>query len=247
MVYFTALLPYCVLIIYLVRGLTLHGATNGLAYMFTPKVWAGGRGTPGNPPFCRVGGKGGGDPGRWEQCGLPMSAGSPSQPGGGPVHAGGTESTHPPHPPCTPTDYGPGLMSGLVPVLLAAYGPYNVSSNGLSAAPLSLGESTAGYSVIPPQPTRSPAPRSQPSSEAGCGEMGGPVSFGTKQVFHLANLAPGNKRIGSAPTPKCPPIPVGSQCLKLTSRWTFQLRTSTGKGAPGDWTGAICACQPLEC
>uniref|UniRef100_A0A8B9X490 Transporter n=1 Tax=Bos mutus grunniens TaxID=30521 RepID=A0A8B9X490_BOSMU len=37
-VYFTALLPYCVLIIYLVRGLTLHGATNGLAYMFTPKM-----------------------------------------------------------------------------------------------------------------------------------------------------------------------------------------------------------------
>ncbi|EHA98645.1 Sodium- and chloride-dependent transporter XTRP3, partial [Heterocephalus glaber] len=37
-VYFTALLPYCVLIIYLVRGLTLHGATNGLLYMFTPKV-----------------------------------------------------------------------------------------------------------------------------------------------------------------------------------------------------------------
>nr|XP_044992185.1 sodium- and chloride-dependent transporter XTRP3 isoform X4 [Jaculus jaculus] len=37
-VYFTALLPYCVLIIYLVRGLTLHGATNGLVYMFTPKV-----------------------------------------------------------------------------------------------------------------------------------------------------------------------------------------------------------------
>ncbi|XP_004640732.1 sodium- and chloride-dependent transporter XTRP3 [Octodon degus] len=36
--YFTALLPYCVLIIYLVRGLTLHGATNGLMYMFTPKV-----------------------------------------------------------------------------------------------------------------------------------------------------------------------------------------------------------------
>ncbi|XP_075405075.1 sodium- and chloride-dependent transporter XTRP3 isoform X1 [Tenrec ecaudatus] len=42
-VYFTASLPYCVLIIYLVRGLTLHGATNGLAYMFTPKVLAGGR------------------------------------------------------------------------------------------------------------------------------------------------------------------------------------------------------------
>uniref|UniRef100_A0A5F9CLS6 Transporter n=1 Tax=Oryctolagus cuniculus TaxID=9986 RepID=A0A5F9CLS6_RABIT len=37
-VYFTASLPYCVLIIYLVRGLTLHGATNGLKYMFTPKI-----------------------------------------------------------------------------------------------------------------------------------------------------------------------------------------------------------------
>nr|XP_020842986.1 sodium- and chloride-dependent transporter XTRP3 isoform X2 [Phascolarctos cinereus] len=37
-VYITALLPYCVLIIYLIRGLTLHGAANGLAYMFTPKV-----------------------------------------------------------------------------------------------------------------------------------------------------------------------------------------------------------------
>ncbi|XP_053455664.1 sodium- and chloride-dependent transporter XTRP3 [Nycticebus coucang] len=36
--YFTALLPYCVLIIYLGRGLTLHGATNGLMYMFTPKM-----------------------------------------------------------------------------------------------------------------------------------------------------------------------------------------------------------------
>ncbi|XP_047386560.1 sodium- and chloride-dependent transporter XTRP3 [Sciurus carolinensis] len=36
--YFTALLPYCVLTIYLVRGLTLHGATNGLVYMFTPKM-----------------------------------------------------------------------------------------------------------------------------------------------------------------------------------------------------------------
>ncbi|XP_034812164.2 sodium- and chloride-dependent transporter XTRP3 isoform X1 [Pan paniscus] len=36
-VYFTASLPYCVLIIYLIRGLTLHGATNGLMYMFTPK------------------------------------------------------------------------------------------------------------------------------------------------------------------------------------------------------------------
>nr|XP_014587208.2 sodium- and chloride-dependent transporter XTRP3 isoform X2 [Equus caballus] len=37
-VYFTASLPYCVLFIYLIRGLTLHGATNGLAYMFTPKM-----------------------------------------------------------------------------------------------------------------------------------------------------------------------------------------------------------------
>ncbi|XP_049496268.1 sodium- and chloride-dependent transporter XTRP3 [Panthera uncia] len=46
-VYFTALLPYCVLIIYLVRGLTLHGATNGLAYMFTPK---GSATRPGPPP-----------------------------------------------------------------------------------------------------------------------------------------------------------------------------------------------------
>lgn len=39
-VYFTASMPYCVLIIYLIRGLTLHGATNGLMYMLTPKVWA---------------------------------------------------------------------------------------------------------------------------------------------------------------------------------------------------------------
>ncbi|XP_028926704.1 sodium- and chloride-dependent transporter XTRP3 isoform X1 [Ornithorhynchus anatinus] len=37
-VYFTASLPYCVLIIYLIRGLTLHGASNGLRYMFTPKI-----------------------------------------------------------------------------------------------------------------------------------------------------------------------------------------------------------------
>uniref|UniRef100_A0A8D2MLA7 Solute carrier family 6 member 20 n=1 Tax=Zonotrichia albicollis TaxID=44394 RepID=A0A8D2MLA7_ZONAL len=37
-VYVTASLPYCVLIIYLIRGLTLHGAVNGLVYMFTPKV-----------------------------------------------------------------------------------------------------------------------------------------------------------------------------------------------------------------
>ncbi|XP_014815885.1 PREDICTED: sodium- and chloride-dependent transporter XTRP3 isoform X1 [Calidris pugnax] len=37
-VYITASLPYCVLIIYLIRGLTLHGAVNGLVYMFTPKL-----------------------------------------------------------------------------------------------------------------------------------------------------------------------------------------------------------------
>ncbi|KAM8982281.1 sodium- and chloride-dependent transporter XTRP3 isoform 2-T3 [Sarcophilus harrisii] len=37
-VYVTASLPYCVLIIYLIRGLTLHGAINGLIYMFTPKL-----------------------------------------------------------------------------------------------------------------------------------------------------------------------------------------------------------------
>ncbi|KAJ6661954.1 hypothetical protein lerEdw1_012801 [Lerista edwardsae] len=37
-VYVTATLPYLVLIIYLIRGLTLHGAANGLMYMFTPKL-----------------------------------------------------------------------------------------------------------------------------------------------------------------------------------------------------------------
>ncbi|ETE58144.1 Sodium- and chloride-dependent transporter XTRP3A, partial [Ophiophagus hannah] len=37
-VYVTATLPYIVLIIYLIRVLTLHGATNGLRYMFTPKL-----------------------------------------------------------------------------------------------------------------------------------------------------------------------------------------------------------------
>ncbi|XP_034260090.1 sodium- and chloride-dependent transporter XTRP3-like isoform X2 [Pantherophis guttatus] len=37
-VYVTAILPYIVLIIYLIRVLTLHGATNGLRYMFTPKL-----------------------------------------------------------------------------------------------------------------------------------------------------------------------------------------------------------------
>ncbi|KAL1781897.1 sodium-and chloride-dependent transporter XTRP3B isoform X1 [Sigmodon hispidus] len=37
-VYFTASVPCFVLMVYLVRGLTLHGATNGLVYMFTPKM-----------------------------------------------------------------------------------------------------------------------------------------------------------------------------------------------------------------
>ncbi|XP_059195564.1 sodium- and chloride-dependent transporter XTRP3-like [Centropristis striata] len=37
-VYFTATFPYVVLCIYLVRGVTLHGAINGVKYMFTPKM-----------------------------------------------------------------------------------------------------------------------------------------------------------------------------------------------------------------
>uniref|UniRef100_A0A3Q3LG89 Transporter n=1 Tax=Labrus bergylta TaxID=56723 RepID=A0A3Q3LG89_9LABR len=37
-VYFTATFPYLVLFIYLIRGVTLHGALNGVAYMFTPKM-----------------------------------------------------------------------------------------------------------------------------------------------------------------------------------------------------------------
>ncbi|XP_054477474.1 sodium- and chloride-dependent transporter XTRP3-like [Anoplopoma fimbria] len=37
-VYFTALFPYVVLIIYLIRGFTLHGALNGITYMFVPKM-----------------------------------------------------------------------------------------------------------------------------------------------------------------------------------------------------------------
>ncbi|XP_063308095.1 sodium- and chloride-dependent transporter XTRP3A-like isoform X1 [Pelobates fuscus] len=37
-VYVTATVPYVVLLVYLVRGLTLHGAVNGLTYMFTPKM-----------------------------------------------------------------------------------------------------------------------------------------------------------------------------------------------------------------
>ncbi|XP_041844103.1 sodium- and chloride-dependent transporter XTRP3-like [Melanotaenia boesemani] len=37
-VYFTATFPYVVLFIYLIRGMTLHGAINGIIYMFTPKM-----------------------------------------------------------------------------------------------------------------------------------------------------------------------------------------------------------------
>ena len=37
-VYFTALFPYVVLTIFLIRGLTLPGAGAGLAHMFYPKV-----------------------------------------------------------------------------------------------------------------------------------------------------------------------------------------------------------------
>ncbi|XP_063054973.1 sodium- and chloride-dependent transporter XTRP3-like [Engraulis encrasicolus] len=37
-VYFTATFPYVVLFIYLIRGVTLHGALNGVKYMFTPKL-----------------------------------------------------------------------------------------------------------------------------------------------------------------------------------------------------------------
>ncbi|CAL8287489.1 unnamed protein product [Merluccius merluccius] len=37
-VYFTATFPYLVLFIYLIRGLTLHGAVNGIKYMFMPKM-----------------------------------------------------------------------------------------------------------------------------------------------------------------------------------------------------------------
>ncbi|XP_060047093.1 inactive sodium-dependent neutral amino acid transporter B(0)AT3 isoform X2 [Erinaceus europaeus] len=37
-IYFTALFPYLVLTVFLVRGLTLPGAADGLAYLFTPDV-----------------------------------------------------------------------------------------------------------------------------------------------------------------------------------------------------------------
>ncbi|XP_050651149.1 inactive sodium-dependent neutral amino acid transporter B(0)AT3 isoform X2 [Macaca thibetana thibetana] len=37
-IYFTALFPYLVLTIFVIRGLTLPGATQGLIYLFTPKM-----------------------------------------------------------------------------------------------------------------------------------------------------------------------------------------------------------------
>uniref|UniRef100_A0A8C6UDK3 Transporter n=1 Tax=Neogobius melanostomus TaxID=47308 RepID=A0A8C6UDK3_9GOBI len=37
-VYITSTFPYIVLTIYLIRGLTLHGAINGIIYLFTPKM-----------------------------------------------------------------------------------------------------------------------------------------------------------------------------------------------------------------
>lgn len=36
--YFSSLFPYVVLFCFLVRGLMLKGATDGIAHMFTPKV-----------------------------------------------------------------------------------------------------------------------------------------------------------------------------------------------------------------
>ena len=38
MVYFASTFPYIVLIIFFFRGITLDGAVDGLAHMFTPKV-----------------------------------------------------------------------------------------------------------------------------------------------------------------------------------------------------------------
>lgn len=37
-VYITSTLPYIVLTVFLIRGLTLKGATNGIAFLFTPNV-----------------------------------------------------------------------------------------------------------------------------------------------------------------------------------------------------------------
>lgn len=37
-VYVTSTLPYVVLTIFLIRGLTLKGSTSGIVYLFTPNV-----------------------------------------------------------------------------------------------------------------------------------------------------------------------------------------------------------------
>jgi len=37
-VYVTSTLPYLVLTIFLIRGLTLKGSTSGIVYLFTPNV-----------------------------------------------------------------------------------------------------------------------------------------------------------------------------------------------------------------
>lgn len=186
MVYFTALLPYCVLLIYLVRGLTLHGATNGLAYMFTPKVQAGGRGT------CRLPGwvERGGDPGRW--VGAHQAGGavwvtygcwvtSSARPAPSPVRSGDTESfvrpsssssLHPNRLLPEPHVWPPGPHSHLAPswqpVDYVIYHPTTSLSPACAPPrtpfPTWVNPHSAGYPVIPPQPTRSPAPHGQCSS-----------------------------------------------------------------------------------
>lgn len=51
-VYVTSTLPYLVLAIFLIRGLTLKGATNGIAFLFTPNVSPGPRPPqPGHTPL----------------------------------------------------------------------------------------------------------------------------------------------------------------------------------------------------
>lgn len=114
-------------------------------------------------------------------------------------------STHPPQRLCTPTDYGPGLMSGLAPVLLAACGPYDVSSNCLPHPFSCRGESTAGYSVIPPQPTRSPAPRSPRSSVGRVWGDRGYYFLWDKTSSLLSKSGPWKQKDWQRPHPKMPP------------------------------------------
>ena len=45
--YITSTLPYVVLTIFLIRGLTLKGATSGIVFLFTPNVSLGCLPTPG--------------------------------------------------------------------------------------------------------------------------------------------------------------------------------------------------------